>query len=341
MYIPNRHAVIFNELLYSPDIVQASLFIRLYRLPRNDKPKGKNYLRKMSLLSSKNNLVQLENITPKNSNNPEVNLFLQTQQNNPQLIEIEVEDKVRMIVEIHKNGELLYKDEGYNSIKINHFVFEGIPTIIEKNPRKGIDTSTQPMNVPYNIFCYLDMSEMPRTFKSILSCNDIYWGVRFCSSDTLVLVKDSSKEDMENSIKESWETFEPGRSDKAKKSRLKFLIQSKKDNGKVLTKDEELLVNEERERKFLTAIQETESKTDRDRDKKKKLIKLDPTQVKKAKDLTPTPVIHRESLNFNKPLPAPDSHCSFFIKQFLNYTFQNRTVVNDQKVALSKIILLK
>jgi len=42
------------------------------------------------------------------------------------------------------------------------------------------------------------------------------------SSETVAIVRDTTKEDREKAIKKSWEDQEPGRADKAKKSRIKF-----------------------------------------------------------------------------------------------------------------------
>ena len=44
------------------------------------------------------------------------------------------------------------------------------------------------------------------------------------SSETLAIIKDTDKEDKEKALKVSWESNEPGRAEKAKKSRYKFLL---------------------------------------------------------------------------------------------------------------------
>ena len=45
------------------------------------------------------------------------------------------------------------------------------------------------------------------------------------------LIKDTDKEDKEKALKLSWETAEPGRAEKAAKSRAKFLVQQKQAKG--------------------------------------------------------------------------------------------------------------
>lgn len=51
--------------------------------------------------------------------------------------------------------------------------------------------------------------------------------MKIYTSETLAIIKDTDKEDKEKALKQSWETAEIGRADKAKKSRLKFVLQQK------------------------------------------------------------------------------------------------------------------
>jgi hypothetical protein len=51
------------------------------------------------------------------------------------------------------------------------------------------------------------------------------------SSETLAIIKDTDKEDREKALKASWETNEPGRAEKAKRSRQKFVLQEKLRKG--------------------------------------------------------------------------------------------------------------
>ena len=50
-------------------------------------------------------------------------------------------------------------------------------------------------------------------------CNSISWLLKVYSSETIAIIKDTDKEDREKALKASWETDEPGRAEKAKKSR--------------------------------------------------------------------------------------------------------------------------
>jgi hypothetical protein len=56
----------------------------------------------------------------------------------------------------------------------------------------------------------------------------ITWVIKCYTSDTIAIIKDTDKEDKEKALKHSWETAEPGRAEKAAKSRLKFIAQQKK-----------------------------------------------------------------------------------------------------------------
>jgi len=51
----------------------------------------------------------------------------------------------------------------------------------------------------------------------------ITWVIKFYTSDTIAVIKDTDKEDRERALKNSWETAEPGRAEKAAKSRMRFL----------------------------------------------------------------------------------------------------------------------
>ena len=63
------------------------------------------------------------------------------------------------------------------------------------------------------------------------------------STETLAILKDTTKEDKEKAIKKSWEDNEQGRAEKAKKSRRKYLAQLKKDRGESLNEEELALLN--------------------------------------------------------------------------------------------------
>ena len=73
-------------------------------------------------------------------------------------------------------------------------------------------------------------------------------GLKVYTSETMVIYKDTDKEDKEKALKASWETAEPGRAEKAAKSRLRFLAQEKVKKGQPLTDEENEILREKRER---------------------------------------------------------------------------------------------
>ncbi len=57
------------------------------------------------------------------------------------------------------------------------------------------------------------------------------WVLKLTGNDTIGVVRDTQKEDAIKAIKKSWEDAEPGRADRARKSRKKFLAIEKKERG--------------------------------------------------------------------------------------------------------------
>jgi len=56
-------------------------------------------------------------------------------------------------------------------------------------------------------------------------------------------VRDTKQEDKEKQTRKSWEDSEPGRAERAKKARRRFLIEMKKENGEALTEEELQILN--------------------------------------------------------------------------------------------------
>jgi hypothetical protein len=83
----------------------------------------------------------------------------------------------------------------------------------------------------YVIQALFDLHEWPDCKTENPISVDISWHLKIYSSETLGIVKDTDKEDKEKALKASWETNEPGRAEKAKRSRLKFLYLQMIANG--------------------------------------------------------------------------------------------------------------
>lgn len=76
----------------------------------------------------------------------------------------------------------------------------------------------------------------------------ISWLMKWYTSETVALVKDTDKEDREKALKASWEANEPGRAEKAGASRRRFQLQKKKQAGEELTEEELDYLKMKRER---------------------------------------------------------------------------------------------
>jgi hypothetical protein len=257
-----------------------------------------------------------------------------------------ITEKIRMKVELYRNNELLNKWDFYTGLTLHHLYFEGVPYIPPIKGAKG-ELPKEVPNVPYLMICYIDLSEMPNWLKKHNTCSDIGWVIRVFSNETIGFVKDTSKEDMERALKESWEIAEPGRAEKAKKSRAKFLIQQKKDKGEELTFEEEQLLNEERERKTFIQTEENIDKAINDKNAANKKLgpnvsakKTDTKNAKDSKSVNSTvkqPVIgsltqpspNITKVDFNRPLPKADEHTSKYLKEFLEYCYQERVCILD------------
>ena len=94
--------------------------------------------------------------------------------------------------------------------------------------------------------CSFDLREWPNAKILSPETENINFFLTVLSSDTLAVLKDTSKEDKERAIKKQWEDNEAGRAEKAKKCRRKYLIQLKKENGEQLTEEESAVLNQQR-----------------------------------------------------------------------------------------------
>ena len=142
---------------------------------------------------------------------------------------------------------------------------------------------------------------------------NIKWTLRVFSTDTLALAKDTDKEDKEKALKASWETTEPGRSDKAKKSRQRFLLERRKKEGEEIAEDEQELLNEQRQRG----------------NKGKEEVVVDPkakggkgAPAKKEDKKAPV----EEEVKVERKLPDPTGHVNDQIKGFFDHFMSDRRI---------------
>ena len=161
--------------------------------------------------------------------------------------------------------------------------------------------------------------------------------IRVISSDNLGFVKDTSKEDSEKALKDSWEIGEIGRGDKAKKARLKHLLVDKQEKGETLSLEEEKILRVVRERK--TSLTQNQPHIEEPLPVKKvdpkKNVKPDPKK-KDQKEIIEIPMQPVILLDMNKPCPKSESHVSAFIKEYLVYCYKDRKVIKNSQLDIDK-----
>ena len=138
-------------------------------------------------------------------------------------------------------GTLLKSEVFYNSITLSNIVFYSKK--LESKAKEKNKKSKDNYILPYILICYVN-DRLNNNFKF----DNIKWNIRIFSNNILSFVKDNSKIDHENKIKEEWEINQEGRRLKASESRKKFLILAKKLNGKELNKEESEILLKPRER---------------------------------------------------------------------------------------------
>lgn len=122
-------------------------------------------------------------------------------------------------VQVLDHGNVIYQKEGYDQITISHFMFRSSHQLPESNA----DNQEEETKHQYVIQALFDLYEWPECKTENSDSQDITWHLKIYSSETLAIVKDTDKEDREKALKASWEQAEPGRAEKAKRSRLKFI----------------------------------------------------------------------------------------------------------------------
>lgn len=259
-----------------------------------------------------------------------------------------------MKIKIIKNNEVLLEEDFFNKILIKNFIFENpyAAILAQSQDSKSNKNQNQQANVPnkelytYYLICSFDLSELDK--NKIMIENNLFWEIRIFSSEVIYFSKDTSKEDREKAVKDSWEQIEKGRSELAKTSRLRFLGINKKMRGETLSPNEELIINTERVRKTAQSYDGFASSVKLQDTQKRKLSNAaqDPksknpnnTQGKNAQIDIP-PVVNEyskyERLELKPIVIKPEAHRSYYIRNFINYSTRERTVTKGQNVAISQ-----
>lgn len=298
--------------------------------------------------------------------------------------EEDITQNIRMKLKISKSDGVIFEEEFFNKITIqnillnfenqslalNHEISSNINLNLGKIAISNsnlspniINNSNQKEFQPYLMTCKIDLSELKIPKESL---ENMEWLLRIYVSDPVLLAKDTSKEDSEKLLKDNWESYEPGRSEKARKSRLKHLIMCKKNMGKKLTIDEEQLLLEDRPKTVstLSMVQHVEvlnnanlnAKAIKDNEKDKKNSNEVNKKNNNANVITKPQDNSKQKTNgtlskldgatnnniggssttlfkiesYKKPVIAnPEHHKSYYIKKFLHYTEQERIIKKD------------
>lgn len=364
LYIPNKHGIIFKELIFGIDKTYATFSINITQIQRNQ-------------IATSMDTSESNSFVPSDRR-----ISLKTNE-----IEVDKLQKTKYVVEIYdsRNNSLIFKSDFYNSILIPNVVLNYDSPFLSNLNISGLNDNKKTAKdnqkeinygKPFLLICYFHESEFPNCLN-ITKTNDLCWSFRTFGSDTLAFVKDTTKEDSERAMKESWEQKEPGRAEKAKRSRIRFLIQQKIENNLPVTEEEENFIREDKEKRLKTEItvinsnnanQKEENKNNRatnpaDRKKRNSIVNLTstgnksqttPTKGVIASTNIPTEISEhnkdamnlagkKSDINLNKPVFVAEKHIAAYIKNFLNYSSEKRTKILDSnlKEEESKIYILR
>jgi len=203
-----------------------------------------------------------------------------------------------IILELYEGDQLRLKTKGRNQAHFQHIRLA--------------------VGVAYLLVCYYDLREWPEAAVTNPDNEGVNWAVRVFACDTVVLVRDTRKEDKEDAIRKGWETVQPGRSDQAKNSRLRFTLAQKAARGEALTDAERAILKDSWEdrrkaRKEAESNPKAKGKAPAKDDKKAK----EAAQAQEA--LIQAPV----------EIPKPENHMMREIKDFLTHVNGPRLVVNN------------
>ena len=309
-YEPNRHNIVFKEMIYACDKVFSSFSIEL-----SQKAKEKAEENSQNENSIKNS--EVSNIKL----NDKIKLILLAYQLG------DSEDKSFDIVDkkfahgLH--GIKIHEYEFFNKLVIPNMTFEGGLLPNEGKKGGGLRKSIVPEPVheqqfhPYLLICYLDDCF---DINNSIAVNKLVWNIKVFPSDKLCFIKDMSKEDQEKLLKNDWEEKEPGRAEKAKLSRKRFMLEKIKKHGGKLTEEEQNLIKTERPRK---GQKEENEKIVND---KKRKTRVQISALNKKSDEKKIDDENKDDLlNNKKTLPLPKDHCSKYVKSYLKYTYKKRT----------------
>ena len=295
-YVPNKHNILFNELIFPSDLINTTLDISLEYRPNDN---------------------NVENISVNNfSDEALINLK-----------EKPFPCSIRVNFYFFSGEKLIFKKDFENKSLIRNLILEA--QNINPKDIKDNSISNKLILEAYSIKCVLDKEQTP---KWMLNPNeykgDVFWKISVFATDTLTFVKNTIKEDKEKEVMESWEIAEPGRKIKAEKSRKKYFVNIKYNNGEVLSKEEEELISDKLNLKRNEIIESNSNmlvtnipprlNTNNNKLEDKKNIDNYKNISQSNKDI------------FYRKLPKIKNYRSLFMKNFYNYSNQDRVIKKNK-----------
>lgn len=134
----------------------------------------------------------------------------------------ELGEKRRYRIEILDNGKIIYSKQGCNQITISHFNFRSNAGLVDGPPPE--EEPDKEVKHNYVIQAVFELHLWPECKTANEETEGLTWCIKMFNSETLALVKDTDKEDREKALKASWETNDPGRAEKAARSRQRYLL---------------------------------------------------------------------------------------------------------------------
>lgn len=129
-----------------------------------------------------------------------------------------MKEKRTVRLDLYCDKEIVKSDIGFNEA-----LFSGV---LLKSAKEGVN---------YYLQASFDLRQWPEAKESNENTNKILWSLKIFSSDSVAVVRDTEQQDYERDVKKQWEDKEPGRAERAKKARRKYMLQLKQEAGEQLT----------------------------------------------------------------------------------------------------------
>ena len=297
-YAPNRHNVIFRQLIFAPEKVYCSFGIELLDPNNSNANHEEKDLEKSNESSKLNDKIKIE---------LEIYQLGDSKDTNIPLLNGDYSFNIR--------GNLIKKFGGYNKILIPNLTILGgsLPQENKKSPggETHKEENPSPTPYPYLFICHI---EEGFNIKNSIAEDKLTWSIKVFSSEKIYFVKEISKEEKEQLLKNNWEENEPGRAEKAKMSRKKYFLEKIKKEGGILTEEQMELIKKDK-----NDTNKEEPKRRGSISKRKKKIAVVAVN-KKSEDKK-----ERDKLILKKVLPKSNEHYSKYIKNYLDYAYKKRT----------------